>query len=148
MKRILLLLACLTALASCKGTSVPFTHVERYFFKNGQEIPQNPKIIHTAEEFETLFGMAAVMSEERKPTPIDWAHEFVIAVVNPVTDSNTVLAPMFLVQKGRKLVFTYAEIVGEKTTWKEQPILLIKVDRKYEDAPVRLERRVLNREQN
>lgn len=147
MKRILLLLACLTALASCKGTPVPFTHVDRYFFKNGQEIPQDPKI-HTAEEFETLFGMAAVMSEERRPTPIDWAHEFVIAVVNPVTDCNTVLLPLSLVQKGRKLVFTYVEMVGDKHTWTEQPILLIKVDRKYEAAPVRLERIVRNREKN
>lgn len=139
MKRILLLLAGLMALAACKETTeVPFTELERYFFKNGQEIPQDPKV-DTAEEFATLFGAAAVMGEGGKPTPIDWAHEFVIAVVNPVTDCATELAPESLRLDGGELVFTYTETVGEKQTWTMQPILLVKVDRKYEATTVRLQ---------
>ena len=139
MKRILLLLTGLIALAACKETTeVPFTELERYFFKNGQEIPQDPKV-DTAEEFATLFGAAAVMGEGGMPTPIDWAHEFVIAVVNPVTDCATELAPESLRLDGGELVFTYTETVGEKQTWTMQPILLVKVDRKYEAAAVRLQ---------
>ena len=147
MKRILLLLACLTALASCKGHSeVPFTELDHYFFKNGQALPQDPKV-DTAEEFATYFGAAAVMGEGGKPTPIDWAHEFVIAVVNPVTDRSTELAPESLVLQDGELVFTYTETVGEQQTWTMQPILLIKVDRKYEGKAVRVDRKVINTEQ-
>ena len=147
MKRILLLLACLMALASCQGTTeVPFTELDHYFFRNGQQIPQDPKI-DTAEEFATFFGAAAVMGEGGKPTPIDWAHEFVIAVVNPVTDCATELAPESLRLDGGELVFTYTETVGEKQTWTMQPILLIKVDRKYEGKAVRVDRKVINTEQ-
>ena len=147
MKRILLILAGLMALAACKGTqAVPYTVLDRYFFKNGQEIPQSPKV-DTAEEFATLFGAAAIMGEAGKPTPIDWAHEFVIAVVNPVTDCATELAPESLCLADGELVFTYTETVGEKQTWTMQPMLLIKVDRKYEGAPVRLDRKVLTTEQ-
>ena len=147
MKRILLLLACLTALASCKGPSeVPFTELDRFFFKNGQALPQDPKV-DTAEEFATYFGAAAVMGEGGKPTPIDWAHEFVIAVVNPVTDRSTELAPESLVLQDGELVFTYTETVGEQQTWTMQPILLIKVDRKYEGKAVRVDRKVINTEQ-
>ena len=79
------------------------------------------------------------MGEGGKPTPIDWAHEFVIAVVKPVTDCATELTPKSLCLDGGELVFTYNETVGEKQTWTMQPILLVKVDRKFEAAPVRLQ---------
>ena len=144
MKRILMLLACLVALASCRGSSeVPFTELDHDFFRNGQQIPQDPKI-DTAEEFATLFGAAAMMGEGGRPTPIDWAHEFVIAVVYPVIDLATELAPESLILTDGELVFTYTEIGGEQQSWSIQPILLIKVDRKYESAIVRVDRKVLS----
>ena len=147
MKRILLVLASLMALASCTGTSeVPFTELDRYFFKNGQEIPQNP-IIDTAEEFAALFGMAAVMGEGGQPTPIDWDHEFVIAVVYPVVDFAIEIAPESLILTGGELVFTYTEIMGGQQSWTMRPMLLVKVDRKYEAEIVRLDRKVITTEQ-
>ena len=147
MKRILLILASLMALASCKGPSeVPFTVLDHYFFKNGQPLPQDPKV-DTAEEFATLFGAAAVMGEGGKPTPIDWAHEFVIAVIYPAIDFAAELAPESLTREGEELVFTYTETVGEQQSWTIQPLLLIKVDRKYEAACVRVDRKVLTTEQ-
>ena len=147
MKRILLLLAGLIVLASCKGTSkVPFTQLDHDFFKNGQALPQDPKV-DTAEQFATYFGAAAVMGEGGKPTPIDWAHEFVIAVVYPVIDIATELAPESLIREDGELVFTYTETVGEQQSWTMQPMLLIKVDRKYEGKAVRVDRKVITTEQ-
>lgn len=140
MKRILLFLACLAALVSCKGpASVPFTELDHYFFKNGQDLPDNPKI-GSEIVFSELFGMAAVMGKDGQPTPVDWDKEFVIAVVNPVTDNATELIPGSLSVENNELVFTYNEIVGDKQSWSRQPVLLIKVDRKYETETVRLER--------
>lgn len=138
MKRILFLLASLIALVSCNGASdVPFSELDNYFFKNGQDIPDNP-IIDTEEAFSSLFGMASFMGSDGKPTPIDFGKEFVIAVVNPVTGFQTDLEPESLQMEDGELVFTYNETVGESQTWSMQPILLIKVDRKYETKDIRL----------
>ncbi|MBQ3765669.1 MAG: hypothetical protein II874_02900 [Bacteroidales bacterium] len=142
MKRHLLILAGLMAIVSCKGLSeVPFTKLDHYFFKSGQDIPANPKI-DTEEEFTTLFGFASVMGESGQPTPVDWAREYVIAVVNPVTDQATELTPVSLSPKDGELVFTYNEAVGEKQSWTMQPVLLVKVDRIDEYETVRLVKRV------
>ena len=138
MKRVLLFLASIMALVSCKGPSdVPYTELDHYYFKNGQDIPGNPKI-DTEEAFASLFGMAPVMGESGKPTPIDFSKEFVIAVVCPVTEYHTELDPESLRMENGELVFTYTEAVGEKQSWSMQPILLVKVSRKYETETVRI----------
>lgn len=122
-------------------TEVPFTKLNRYFFKNGQTIPDNPKI-NTAEEFAQLFGMATVMGENGKPEPVDFEKEFVIAVVLPVTDVHTELVPVSLKVADGKLVFKYEERIGDKQTWSMQPLLLIKVSRQYEQPAVELEKAI------
>lgn len=138
MKRILLFLASIMALVSCKGPSdVPYTELDHYYFKNGQDIPGNPKL-DTEEAFASLFGMAPIMGESGKPTPIDFSKEFVIAVVCPVTEYHTELDPESLRMENGELVFTYTEAVGEKQSWSMQPILLVKVSRKYETETVRI----------
>lgn len=138
MKRVLLFLASIMALVSCKGPSdVPYTELDHYYFKNGQDIPGNPKL-DTEEAFASLFGMAPIMGESGKPTPIDFSKEFVIAVVCPVTEYHTELDPESLRMENGELVFTYTEAVGEKQSWSMQPILLVKVSRKYETETVRI----------
>ena len=138
MKRLLLLLAGIAALVSCKGPmDVPYSELDHYFFKNGQAIPDNPKI-DTEEAFASLFGMAPVMGEGGKPTPVDFGKEFVIAVVYPVTEYHTELDPESLRLENGELVFTCDETVGEKQSWSMQPVLLVKVSRKYETETVRI----------
>ena len=138
MKRVLLFLASIMALVSCKGPSdVPYTELDHYYFKNGQDIPGNPKL-DTEEAFASLFGMAPIMGESGKPTPIDFSKEFVIAVVCPVTEYHTELDPESLRMENGELVFTFTETVGEKQSWSMQPILLVKVSRKYETETVRI----------
>lgn len=138
MKRLLLLLAGIAALVSCKGPmDVPYSELDHYFFKNGQDIPVNPKI-DSEEAFVSLFGMAPIMGESGKPTPVDFGKEFVIAVVNPVTEFNTEVKPESLRMENGELVFTYNETEGEKQSWSMQPVLLVKVSRKYETETVRI----------
>ena len=138
MKRLLLLLAGIAALVSCKGPmDVPYSELDHYFFKNGQAVPDNPKI-DTEEAFASLFGMAPVMGEGGKPNPVDFGKEFVIAVVYPVTEYHTELDPESLRLENGELVFTCDETVGEKQSWSMQPVLLVKVSRKYETETVRI----------
>ena len=139
MKRILLVLACVAALIACAGPKdVPYTELDHYFFKNGQDVPDNPKI-DTEEAFATLFGMATTMGDSGRPTPVDFGKEFVIAVVNPVTEYETELEPETLRMENGGLVFTYDETVGERQSWTMRPILLVKVSREYEAETVRVE---------
>lgn len=142
MRRAILFIAALLSLASCEQASdIPFEEVKNYFFRNGAEIPENP-IIDSSEQFESLFGAAAFMGKDGTPTPVDFKKEFVIAVVYPVIDLATELAPESLRKEDGKLVFTYLETTDEQQSWTIQPVLLIKVDRKHMTEDVRLERRL------
>lgn len=142
MRRIILFIAALLSLASCKHASdIPFEEVKNYFFRNNAEIPEIP-LIDSSEQFESLFGAAAFMGKGGQPTSIDFNKEFVIAVVNPVTDCSTELVPESLRKEDGELVFTYLETIGEQQSWTMQPVLLVKVDRKYRAEAVRLERRL------
>lgn len=142
MRKIILFLAAVLAFASCQQASdIPFEEVSNYFFRNDAEIPENP-VIDTAERFEALFGAAAFMGNGGQPTAVDFGTEFVIAVVNPVTDCSTELSPESLRIVDGELVFSYNETIGEQQSWTMQPILLVKVDRKYKMDSVRLERRL------
>ena len=136
-KFLLMMLAFAMMLACKQGAEVPYTKMQHYFFKNGAEIPEEAKISDAAR-FERLFGTAAVMGENDRPTPVDFAREFVIAVVNPVTDHTTELQAESLRQENGTLVFTYRKTVGGRQTWSMQPVLLIKVDKKYETRTVQL----------
>ena len=138
MKRIIPIVVSFLSVLSCsQATSIPYEEVKNYFFRNDAAVPENPKI-DSAEQFGALFGAAAFMGKGGKPTPVDFDKEFVIAVVNPITDCLTELAPESLTREGGELVFAYRETVGEKQTWSMQPVLLVKVDRKYETESVRL----------
>ena len=139
MKKLAVFALAIVALLSCQRVEeIPFVELQHYFFNQGREIPADPKI-DSADEFTELFGMAAVMGTDGQPTPVDFEKEFVIAVVCPVTDLLTELAPESLRKTDGKLVFAYSEKVGEKQTWSMRPVLLVKVDRQYE-CPVELEK--------
>ena len=69
---------------------------------------------------------------------MDFANEFVIAVVCPVTDYTTELQASSLREENGTLVFTYRKTVGGQQTWSMQPVLLIKVDKQYETPTVKV----------
>ena len=129
MKRIILFIITFLSVISCRQSSViPFEEVKNHFFRNGANIPDN-SIVDSSERFQELFGAAAFMGNHGQPTAIDFDKEFVIAVVNPVTNCFTELVPESLHKEGNVLIFTYDETVGEKQSWNMQPVLLVKVDK-------------------
>lgn len=139
---IALLLAIAAACNTPKKTTsdienVPYTVARNYFFNNDEPLPGNPKIT-TMKEFGRLFGMAAHMGKDGMPTQVDFKHQFIIAVVYPITNRNTALAPVSLSARGDTLTFTYRERVGAKMSSAMQPILAIVVEKKYERQAVKL----------
>lgn len=115
---------------------VPFEVAKNYFFKNDLDIlPASPKI--TSEEvFNKLFGVATTMGEDGQPTQIDFAKQFAVAIVLPVTDFATEINPVKLEVAGDSLLYTYQVKTGEKQSYSIQPISIIAIDKKYENKEV------------
>lgn len=139
---ILSLLLCTSVLTCCKPVAaavddgpVPFEVARNYFFKNNQQIPASPKI-STQEQFSQLFGMATTMGPEGKPTDIDFAKQFVLAVVLPPTDIATEIHPQRVEVKGDSLFYSYDVSLGEQQSFRSQPLSIIILDRNYEGKQV------------
>ena len=134
-----LLVLCL--MNSCAQTlategDVAYTEGHNYFVRN--DVTEVPTMITTQEQFETTqeqferyFGMAAVMGKNGMPTAIDFAKQYVIAAVMPLTDIQTEMSVHSLKQKGDTLVFTYRVKRGEQQSYTMRPMLMIVVDNKY-----------------
>ncbi len=128
-------------LFSCKSSGdIPFTELNHYFISGDVEVlPDNPKV-NSEADFDSIFGAAAVMGKDGQPTPVDFGKEFVIAVLYPVTDVRTELAPVSLKKVDGNLVFSYRETLKGEQGFQTQPVLLVKVSREYETATVKLDK--------
>ena len=149
MRKVLFAFATLIAMVACNqkqaaatvtdnendSSGITFEVAKNYFFKNGQDIPANPKIT-TAVEFDKLFGMAAVMGKDGQPTEIDFTKKFVLAIVLPVTDIATEITPVKVEEKGDTLFYTYDVKTGEKQSFSIQPMSIIILDKQYENKEV------------
>ena len=147
MKKILFTFTMLLAIVACtnklaaavendeESSEVAFEVAKNYFFKNGQVIPESPKIT-TEDEFNKLFGMATTMGENGKPTAIDFSKQFILAIVLPKTDIATEILPVKLEEKGDSLLYTYEVKTGEKQSFTIQPVSIIILDKQYEDKEI------------
>ncbi len=145
MKKFLFTIAALLFLTACakeqkssptdEGNEVFFEIARNYFFHNDQDIPASPKITK-AEDFGQLFGMATFAGEEGKPTAIDFAKQFVLVIILPVTDIDTEIIPAKVVKKDDSLFYTYKIKTGEKQSFSSQPLSIITLDKRYEDKEV------------
>lgn len=139
------LLLCITIplmLSAQTSKEIPFTLAKGYFVKNtfSKKELRNPKITDQ-NTFDHIFGMATVMGEDGKPTPIDFHKIFVIAVIEAKTDLNTSIAPLSLKKiKKRTLLFSYKVKTGIPLSYTIRPCLLILVDKSYQDKKIILEK--------
>ncbi len=144
-KKVLFVFAALTVLAACaneqksspteEGKEVAFEVAKNYFFNNGQDILSSPKITQ-AEDFGKLFGMASFAGEDGQPTEIDFSKQFVLAIILPVTDIETVITPVKVIEKGGSLYYTYNIKTGGKQSFSTQPMSIIILDKQYADKEV------------
>ncbi len=118
-----------------KESNIPYTIAKNYFVKNTyvQGALKNPKI-ESEMVFNDLFGAAAYIGADGKPTTIDFSKEYVIAVIPGATSNAFTLTPISLQKKGVNILFSYSYTEGEKLTYSSQPLLLVVVDKKYTGA--------------
>ena len=121
-----------------KPSEVNYTIAENYFIKNGAELPATHKITDQ-ETFNQIFGMATTMGENGKPTQIDFEKQFVIAVETGPVQKETELIPGFLINHyDGKLVFHYEVKQGADITYTIRPVLIIIVDKSYENLKIQV----------
>lgn len=114
------------------GVEIPFTEAQRYFVNNTYNNTEIDELkIDTQEEFDRIFGMAAVMGEDGTPTSIDFAKEYVLAIIGKVTDKKTVIKADHLWQQGADIVLDYHIEEGDKLSYTLHPSLLVVVNRQY-----------------
>lgn len=132
---ILLLLAFAPGVnAQKKEKKIPFTVANRYFVSNEVKDGINvfPRIT-TREEYDKLFGMATVMGKNGAPTPIDFSKQYVIAVIDEITNKNVTLSAEKLTIRNNSITFTFRkEVSGETPHTYFRHCLIIIVDKKYE----------------
>lgn len=112
------------------GCKVPYTEGHNYFVNNSYTEDRLPAAtITTREEFDTVFGKAPVMGS--LPTPVDFDTQYVIAVIEPMTDEAVYLEVESLVKIGDKLIMTYSRETGDRRSYSVRPMLMLVVDREY-----------------
>lgn len=110
--------------------NVPYTVGRNYFVKNTfTDTTLRNSTITAREEFDRVFGRAAVMGS--LPTPIDFAKQYVIAVVEPMTEEAVYLDVVSLIETGDDIVMTYSRKTGEKRSYFTRPYLMVIVDKEY-----------------
>ncbi len=116
---------------------VPYTLAKNYFVKNSYPDKNLHMLKITAEDkFNEIFGMATLMGENGKPTPIDFSKSFVIVLIDDTSNVSAGISVKSLVKKDNGLKLTYDLERKEKpsSAYFRYCTILI-VDKKYE-APV------------
>lgn len=109
---------------------IEFATLKNYFVNNNAPQFDDPKI-ETEQEFNDFFGMATTMSEEGKPTKIDFSKKFVITIILPETEIETRVEPKKLIKdKSGNLTLLYKVTKGEKQSYVQIPFIAIQVDNK------------------
>lgn len=131
-----------TAITSVEATNavVPFLEAKNYFVKNTYKNKEVATLkVTSQEEFDKVFGPAAVMGENGKPTQIDFSKQYALAVIAPITDKQTSVKANSLSYRDTEIVLDYKITEGEPQSFTIQPFLLIVVDKEH-SGPVKFEK--------
>lgn len=112
------------------GTRVPYVLGRNYFVRNDYTSDYLlSNVITTEAQFNTIFGKAAVLGN--MPTPIDFSKQYVIAIVEPMTDRAVHYNVEGLVNIGGKINMAYRREEGEPRGYFVRPMLMLVVDGTY-----------------
>ena len=134
MKKILpiVLLFSILFINNCniKKDNIPYKIASNYFVKNSFDT-SGVFSIYTQEEFDTIFGMASIMGENRKPTSINFNNEYVLAIISKNIDSSKSYTPISLTKDKEDILLEYKTNIGIKLNYTIKPFMIIIVDKKY-----------------
>lgn len=137
MKAFLISICIFLTLISCgsqpkSSSTVPYTVAKNYFVKNTIEDKLIESSITNREDFDSLFGIARTMGSNGKPTPIDFNTQFVIVVINPISNDVSELECKALEIKSQKLILHYSIKKTNKQSFQSHHALILVVDKNYQ----------------
>lgn len=117
---------------STLNANVPYKVAKNYFVKNTVAAAYGNTKIESQADFDKVFGSAASMGQNGKPTPIDFSKEFVVAQVEDTSSQLVDLKPISVKKNANILEVTYKKSVGENRTFTSRSALLLIIDKKYD----------------
>lgn len=109
---------------------VPFDEAKNYFVSNKYN-ETGVKTIVDQVAFDSIFGMATTMGADGKPTPIDFATSYVIAVIGEKSNKKPEIVIEGLEKDGDKIVLNYTITENEEASYTSKPSSILIVDKKY-----------------
>ena len=129
----LLVAAMAVMLSSCavnfNGVTANYMPMNNYYVSNNFSNGTHKLVIHNQQEFNSIFGAAAVMGHNGQPTSINFNRQFVVAVILPETNRQTDIQTVMLKRNGDRLYYSYLVREGHKTSYTIRPFAAVVVDR-------------------
>jgi hypothetical protein len=109
---------------------IEFIVLKNYFVNKYASYLDNPKI-ETESKFNETFGMATTMSEDGKPTKIDFNKQFIVAIILPETAISTSIELKSLVKDlSGELTLSYKVIEDKTQSFTSIPFVAIAIGKK------------------
>jgi ecotin len=108
---------------------IEYQNIKNHFVKNTVKKGQKRKI-ENQKEFDALFGTAAIMGAEGKPSPIDFKRQNVIAIIGKTSNYNTSyeITGVAMGAMGA-VVVSYKTIKGTKMSYSIRPFTAVTIDK-------------------
>lgn len=111
---------------------IPFKIAKGYFVNNTFSGKLMNPIINHPDSFQRIFGMATVMGEDGKPTPIDFEKEFVVAVIGDISEDQINYHAVDLQSKAKMLELSYSIHTEKSNGALMQNSLILVVAKSYQ----------------
>ncbi len=127
------MVAMATLLSSCAvnlgGVMANYIHLNNYFINNHFPDGTHKLVIHNEQEFDNIFGKGAVMGRNGHVTGVNFDHQFVVAVILPETNRQTVIETALVNRINDQLYFSYIVEEGRATSYTMRPFTAVVVNR-------------------
>lgn len=129
----LAIMAMAIVMSSCavnlSGVTANYNRMNNYYINNQFPSGTHKLVIHNQQDFESVFGAAAVMGRNGQPTRIEFSRQFVVAVILPETNRQTTIETALVRRVRDRLYFSYIIEEGHATSYTMRPYTAIVVDR-------------------
>ena len=111
------------------GVAANYHRMGNYFVNNHFPNGTHKLVIQNQEDFQNVFGQAAVMGHNGQPTRVDFRNQFVVAVILPETNRQTIIESALVRRIGDRLYYSYIIDEGHATSYTTRPFTMIAVSR-------------------
>lgn len=117
------------------GTTVAYTELRNYFVNNTHKTTKTERLLITSQaQFDEIFGAAAVMGANGRPTNVNFKKQFVMAVLHPETNKAVQMYPVSVLEYNGAVLFNYKVVTGATQSYTSAPYTAVVLDRPVNDS--------------